>query len=186
MAEEITDTENVSKKKSSMSPMVIGAIVVVVLILLTGGYFVFGRGSAGMLDDAMTTTESQEDSMMEDDSAMEDDSVMVGDTTTSDESTMNDDAMMEEGIQIEVEGGSFYFEPNEITVEAGQPVTIMLNSVDMMHDFVIDELDVATEVVPGGESTSVTFTPTEPGEYEFYCSVGNHRALGMVGTLIVE
>ncbi len=87
---------------------------------------------------------------------------------------------------IEVEGGSFYFKPNEIRVKKGQPVTVKLKSVDMMHDFVIDELNVKSATIPGGQTTSVTFTPNTTGKFEFYCSVGKHRQMGMKGTLIVE
>lgn len=87
---------------------------------------------------------------------------------------------------VEVEGGSFYYKPNEIRVRKGQPVRIVLNSVDAMHDFVIDELDVKTEVIKSGESTEVELTPNEVGDFEFYCSVGQHRANGMIGKLIVE
>ena len=56
----------------------------------------------------------------------------------------------------------------------------------MMHDFVIDELNVKSEIIKSGETGEVEFTPDTIGEFEFYCSVGQHRANGMVGTLIVE
>ena len=55
-----------------------------------------------------------------------------------------------------------------------------------MHDFVIDELNVKSEITKGGNSTVVEFTPDTAGTFEFYCSVGQHRANGMVGKLIVE
>jgi len=32
----------------------------------------------------------------------------------------------------------------------------------------------------------VEFTADTPGEFEYYCSVGQHRANGQVGKLIVE
>lgn len=101
--------------------------------------------------------------------------------TDTDTSTMDGDVQV-----ISVEGGSFYYKPEVIKVKKGQKVRVELKSVDMMHDFVIDELDVRTEIIPSGETTTVEFTADQVGEFEFYCSVGQHRANGMVGTLIVE
>ena len=94
-------------------------------------------------------------------------------------------AMMTEENTFTLEAGSFYYKPSVITVKKGETVKIVLNSVDMMHDFVIDELDVRTEIIKSGESGEVTFTPTVAGEFEFYCSVEDHRDKGAVGTLIV-
>ncbi len=87
---------------------------------------------------------------------------------------------------IEVEGGEFYFKPNEIRVKKGQEVTLVLNNVNGFHDLVIDELNVRTKQIQGGQSERVTFTPTEAGSFEYYCSVGKHRQMGMKGTLVVE
>ncbi len=56
----------------------------------------------------------------------------------------------------------------------------------MMHNFNIDELKVQSPTVKAGETTSVEFTADQPGEYEYYCSIGQHRANGQVGKLTVE
>jgi heme/copper-type cytochrome/quinol oxidase subunit 2 len=85
-----------------------------------------------------------------------------------------------------MEAGSFYYSPNEIRVKKGETVKIVMKSVDMMHDFNIDELDVKLPITKSGETNSVEFTADTVGEFEFYCSVGQHRANGQVGTLIVE
>jgi len=85
-----------------------------------------------------------------------------------------------------VEGGSFFFKPNEIKVKSGQKVVITFNNSGGFHDFVIDELNVKTKQLKSEETEVIEFTPEKPGTYEFYCSVGNHRAMGMKGTLIVE
>lgn len=87
---------------------------------------------------------------------------------------------------LEVEGGSFYYKPNELRIKKGQPVKIVFNSKDMMHDLVIDELNVRTPVTKGGTTSEVTFTADKAGTFEFYCSVGQHRAQGQVGKIIVE
>ena len=35
------------------------------------------------------------------------------------------------------------------------------------------------------KQVTVTFTPTDPGTYEFYCTIPGHREAGMVGSLVV-
>lgn len=87
---------------------------------------------------------------------------------------------------FELDGGMFYFTPNEIKVKEGDTVKIVLNSVDGMHDWVVDEFNAKTEIANTGETVEVEFVADKAGTYEFYCSVGQHRANGMVGTLIVE
>lgn len=37
-----------------------------------------------------------------------------------------------------------------------------------------------------GDTATVTFTPTVPGEYQFLCTVPGHAQAGMVGTLVVN
>lgn len=87
---------------------------------------------------------------------------------------------------IAVEGGSFYFSPNEIRATVGKPVTISYSSKNGLHDFVIAELNVGSDTVSGGQTTTVTFTPDKTGTFEFYCSIGRHREMGMKGQLIVQ
>lgn len=87
---------------------------------------------------------------------------------------------------IAVEGGMFYFKPNEIRVKKGEKVKIVFTNKEGMHDFVIDELNVRSDRIQAGTSTQIEFTPDKIGSFEFYCSVGNHRQMGMKGTLIVE
>jgi len=55
-----------------------------------------------------------------------------------------------------------------------------------MHDFVIDELNVKMPIVKNGEIGTVEFIADQVGEFEYYCSVGQHRQNGQVGKLIVE
>lgn len=86
---------------------------------------------------------------------------------------------------IIIEGGMFYFEPNEIRVKKGETVKITFNNKGGLHDFVLEKFNVRTKVIKAGEAEVIEFTPNELGEFEFYCSVGNHRQQGMVGKLIV-
>lgn len=82
-----------------------------------------------------------------------------------------------------------------IRVQAGEPVTIRLTSLDNRyhrdgggkHQFAIDELGVNI-VAPSLGSASQTFTPTEPGTYVFYCDIccGGRANPTMSGKLVVE
>ena len=101
--------------------------------------------------------------------------------TTSTESGMTGEVKI-----VEVEAGSFYFKPNQITVKKGEKVRLTLKSVSMMHDFVVDELGIRTPITTDGNSNTVEFTANTAGRFEYYCSVGNHRKNGQVGTLVVE
>lgn len=83
------------------------------------------------------------------------------------------------------------FSPATLEAPAGSTITVALANADAnpvtMHDWVLEgHEDVAsTDAVGSGESAEVTFPAPPPGEYAFYCSVGDHRARGMEGTLRV-
>ena len=86
---------------------------------------------------------------------------------------------------ISVEGGKYYYKPNEIRVKKGQTVKIMFNNVEGTHDFVIDEFNVQSSELDEDESEEITFVADKTGEFEFYCSTYDHREKGMFGKLIV-
>jgi cytochrome c oxidase subunit 2 len=87
--------------------------------------------------------------------------------------------------RIEVTATSFAFDPDEITVTAGEDIAIVLTSDDVEHDYTVDELDahVSAEV---DETEEGGLRAEDPGEYTYYCTVSGHREAGMEGTLIVE
>ena len=92
---------------------------------------------------------------------------------------------------IALEGKSFMYlldgqENPEIRVKQGDTVKIDLTVTDGFHDWVVDEFNAKTERVQGPGSTSVEFVADKIGTFEYYCSVGDHRAKGMVGKFIVE
>lgn len=87
--------------------------------------------------------------------------------------------------RIEVDATSFEFDPDEITVTAGEDVAIVLSADDLLHDFTIDEIDVHV-AADRGETAEGGLRADEPGEYTYYCTVAGHREGGMEGTLVVE
>lgn len=94
-------------------------------------------------------------------------------------------------VTIDMKG----FDKPLIRVEAGAPVTIRLTSLDGpfhldgggKHQLAVDELGLDI-IAPARGSASATFTPTEPGTYEFYCDIccGGRANPSMIGTLVVE
>jgi len=87
--------------------------------------------------------------------------------------------------EIAIEGGNYYYKPDKLSVNLGDTVRITFSSVDMPHDFNIDELNVHSEILEN-DSAVIEFIADQVGEFEFYCSVGQHRQLGMIGTLTVN
>ena len=87
---------------------------------------------------------------------------------------------------IDVEAGSFYYKPEVIDVAKGQKIKIIMKSVSMMHDFNIDELGVKMPIIKNGDTGTVEFTADKVGTFEYYCSVGKHRANGQVGKITVR
>lgn len=74
----------------------------------------------------------------------------------------------------------------DIKVKAGTMVRVDFQSTEGFHDWVLDEFSAATKQVQAPDSTYVEFLADQPGEYEYYCSVGQHREQGMYGKFIVE
>jgi plastocyanin len=75
----------------------------------------------------------------------------------------------------------------EIRVNQGDKVRIEFSSVQGFHDWVLDEFQVATGKVRDTDGlTFVEFVVDKKGTFEYYCSVGQHRELGMRGKLVVE
>ncbi len=148
--------------------------------------------TAEVVSDDMDDMDSMDDSMMDDDMA-EDDETMDDDMNSMDDDMMQDDMMdADADVEIMVTGENFVFyvdgvENPDIVVQEGDTVTVTFSSTEGFHDWVVDEFDAATEQVRTADGeTSVTFVASEKGTYEYHCSVGSHRANGMVGNLIVE
>jgi plastocyanin len=109
-------------------------------------------------------------------------------TTTAEETTESSSADGEttegessEAETIEVSSVDFSFELDEDTFSPGTYEITLTNEGGATHDLVVerDGEDVAaSEQIGPGESSTFEVT-LEEGEYVFYCSVGNHRSMGM-------
>ena len=95
------------------------------------------------------------------------------------------EAPTSEVVEIDMIARKWDFDPSTITVNEGDKVKLNIRSVDVTHGFSLFEFGVNERLTPG-TTTTVEFTADRVGSFEYYCSVGAHRALGMKGTLIVE
>lgn len=96
-----------------------------------------------------------------------------------------DSPVAEGAREIEVTAEGLSFTPDELRVSVGEDIAVVLTSEDGQHDFTIDDLDAHVAVGPG-DTARGGFSASDPGRYDFYCSVPGHRAGGMEGVLIVE
>lgn len=146
-------------------------VVGIILVVAVGVVMMMRSGTTE------TITETPEEMVVEASPEVDADVTSIPETTGIKEATVK---------TIEVEAGAFYYKPNVITVKKGDKIKIVMKSVDMMHDFNIDELDVKLEIIKSGNTGTVEFVADKVGTYEYYCSVGEHRAKGQVGKIIVQ
>jgi plastocyanin len=100
-----------------------------------------------------------------------------------------------DGIQrIDIVGGEYFFRPGHVVVKVNVPVELRVSKEGGMtpHDIVMKSTDAGMEFSESLSTTpkTITFTPTKPGTYPFYCSkrlpfVKSHRERGMEGVLEV-
>lgn len=87
---------------------------------------------------------------------------------------------------ITVDAANFSFTPKTINVKKGQVIKIILNNKEGFHDLKIDELNVNTGRIGANQTAEAIFTADKVGSFQYYCSVGTHRKMGMWGTIIVQ
>jgi cytochrome c oxidase subunit 2 len=72
--------------------------------------------------------------------------------------------------RIEVTAKRFGYEPGEITIKKGQPVVLVLKSVDVDHGLRFRELNLNAKI-DKGKSAELSFTPDKAGDFVGHCSV---------------
>lgn len=96
-----------------------------------------------------------------------------------------------------------HFEPSELSVPVGVPVTVVLRNRDMIdHEWILGDEAVherhrtgtepvhgarPTEVtIPAGETRRTTIVLDEAGTLRYICHLPAHEAYGMAGVLVAE
>ncbi|MEX0930908.1 MAG: plastocyanin/azurin family copper-binding protein [Candidatus Paceibacterota bacterium] len=179
-------------------------VLIVIFAVLIGGWYMWtNEAEAPVIDETNSIDQmDQEDEVNNDIPNLDDNSESesidaqdqfkeVGDDSSVEEDISNvDDGQQvtkEDDVKVfNISAENFTFDVTEMRVQEGDTVTINFTVTEGLHDLVIDEFDVATPQMTANGQSSVTFVADAAGTYEYYCSVGSHRAMGMVGSLIVE
>ena len=90
-----------------------------------------------------------------------------------------------EGGAVEVVATDFAFDPETVELASRSATIRVVNEGDAPHALTLEGPDASTETLQPGGSGEVE-VDLEAGEYTFYCPIGNHRDLGMEGSLTVE
>ncbi len=190
MSEQTTQTSSTNPSAGKSGPM-IGLLIAVVVIIIAIMAFMFMRnGDEKAMEDTNEAAELQMEESIDND-AMMNETEATQNTNNEAELNVNTNVSVPEMIENEtkeftVSGNNYAFDLKEIKVKKGDTVAITFKNEVGNHDLLIDEFDVDTDLVPAGQSKKVTFVASKAGSFEYYCSVGQHRQMGMKGTLIVE
>ncbi len=145
--------------------------VLVVLLLIVGGFLLFKNSSVAPTENdlelGMLVPGNEVDEMVVENEVVDTSAAKVR--------------------EFNVDASSYKFSPANITVNKGDTIKLTVKNVDGTHDFKIDEFTGAsTKILKTGETQTITFVVDRAGTFEYYCSIGQHRAMGMVGKLTVK
>lgn len=146
----------------------------VVAVVFIGGALLLANKSSQTNNASTATTQMEAAPTTATNSAAAGMDKSAGESMASDEQTFT------------VTASEFKYDVSEMKVKKGTKVTIVFKNAEGFHDWVLDEFKAKTKQIKEGESETISFVADTAGTFEYYCSVGKHRQMGMVGKLIVE
>lgn len=159
---------------SLIDKKVLISIAVVVVVLAVGAVLFFKGSQNSTSQDQSTTSQVTEQNATPTNNPT--DSAVVASDSGSDKTSK----------EFTVTGSSFKFVPATLSANKGDHLKITFKNSGGFHDFVIDEFNVKSKTIGSGAEEVLEFTADKSGTFNYYCSVGNHRAMGMQGTLTVN
>ena len=93
------------------------------------------------------------------------------------------------GGTVDLAATDYKFSPSDPTVKSGEVTFNLKNDGQVTHSLEIEDVngsdqELEGDVSPGQSGTLKVNLP--PGNYEFYCPVGNHKEMGMTGEITVK
>jgi cytochrome c oxidase subunit 2 len=148
----------ISKDKNAINDLQLFGIMILIIAVIIGGYFIY---DSSIKSDGPSSNNNQQ---------------------LPDE---NNPGNNQPANEIALTAKRFDFTPNQITVNKGDFVRLIITNQDVNHGIAIPEFGV-NEFLDAGKTTNVEFTAVNSGTFNFGCSVncgsGHH---GMSGTLVV-
>jgi plastocyanin len=141
-----------------------------ILALGLGGLTACG-GSDDTADSAATTTSASSSS-----------------ATSSSPAGSASSSVSSEAESITATEQDFSISLDEDSLKAGSYTITVVNNGSATHDLAVEEdgtTKAKTDHIAPGASATLT-VDLDAGEYVFYCSIGNHRAMGMEKTVQVS
>ena len=65
--------------------------------------------------------------------------------------------------RIEIIAKRFTYDPDVITLKQGEPVVLVMHSIDVTHGIKVDELSLKSDDVEKGKETEIRFPPEKTG-----------------------
>lgn len=88
--------------------------------------------------------------------------------------------------EVRIVAREFAFEPATIQVQAGRPVTVILeNQGAVEHEIEVHGTDFHLHAGPG-QTAQGSLTISIPGTYDVTCEIPGHKEAGMAGELVVN
>ncbi len=151
-------------------PIIAGVIV---LLLIAGGTYFFVKGSPVSAPQPSPETAIEQASSS-------------GTAVMNSSMPSSDSGSMSETKEVIISSSNFKYTPSLINVNKGDKVKITLKNNGGMHDLFIDGYNIQTKIIESGQEDSIEFTADKAGTFDFWCTVGKHKAMGMVGRLVVQ
>ncbi len=157
------------------------ALVFIIIVILAGvGFWLYQQGN----DSGDTASEDMPE--MSESPSVPPTPTATFSPDTSPNASITPSEPVSEVKTFVVTGQPFSFTPNEITVNKGDTVRIVFKNLSGNHNWTIDEFNARTKVIKTGEEDTIEFIADKAGTFQYYCSVGTHRQMGMRGEFIVK
>ena len=72
--------------------------------------------------------------------------------------------------RVEIIAKRFTYEPDTITLKKGEPVVLVVHSIDVTHGIKIEAFNIKSDDIKKDKKTEVRFIPQQTGHFEGRCS----------------